>query len=53
MIPKVARDLFEIAADDRLIVVGQEDKGLALTKYDKILPIIESLYQSNSPDDDL
>ncbi|WP_197276419.1 helix-turn-helix domain-containing protein [Bacillus sp. JCM 19034] len=53
VIPKEARDLFEIAAGDRLIVVGQEGKGLALTKYDKILPIIESFYKSNSPDDDL
>lgn len=53
MIPKEARDLFEIAAGDRLIVVGQERQGLALTKHDKILPLIESLYKSNSSDDDL
>ena len=32
VIPKEARDLFDIAPGDKLVVLGEEGKGLALTK---------------------
>lgn len=34
VIPKEARDLFNIHAGDTLLVLGDEEKGIAITKAD-------------------
>ena len=43
VIPKAARDLFGIGAGDSLVVLGDEDQGLAIMKADSFLAGVENL----------
>lgn len=41
VIPKKARDLFDIKPGDQLLVLGDEDSGLALMKNEIVMGVIE------------
>lgn len=43
VIPKAARDLFGIAPGDSLIVLGDEEQGIAITKTESFLAGIDEL----------
>lgn len=43
VIPKAARELFGIGAGDSLVVLGDEDQGLAIMKADSFLAGVENL----------
>ena len=43
VIPKAARDLFKIAPGDSLIVLGDESRGIAVTKTESFLAGVDGL----------
>lgn len=43
VIPKAARDMFDISAGDSLIILGDEEQGLAIMKTDAFLQGVEHL----------
>ncbi len=43
VIPKKARDVFGIKAGDRLIVLGDEEQGLALLPEDRMLDFMQAV----------
>lgn len=45
VIPKQARDLFDIKPGDLLMVLGDEGQGLALMKNDIVMGIIQNALQ--------
>jgi AbrB family looped-hinge helix DNA binding protein len=45
VIPKEARDLFEIKAGDTLMVLGDENHGIAIVKADKFRQIAMKMLQ--------
>ena len=47
VIPKEARDIFNIKAGDSLILFGDEKKGIAIAKYDDYLNFVEQIFDSN------
>jgi len=46
VIPKKARDIFNINPQDSLLVLGDEAQGIALVKHDKFMEFIEAVYNS-------
>ncbi len=52
VIPKRARDIFEIRAGDRLVVMGDEQQGLALMKESVMLDFMKALREAPGPDGD-
>lgn len=46
VIPKKARDIFDIASGDKLVVLGDEAQGIAIVPADKVLPSIRSIKSS-------
>ncbi len=47
VIPKKAREIFNIHPGDRLLVLGDEAQGIALPKYDKFMHFVEAIYQAD------
>ncbi len=47
VIPKRARDIFNLKPGDSLVVLGDEERGLALAKEDVLLDFIHSIHQEN------
>lgn len=45
VIPKEARDIFDIKPGDTLMVLGDEDRGIAIVKADKFRKIALSMLQ--------
>lgn len=43
VIPKEARDLFELAPGDQLVVLGDEEQGIAITKASTFLAGVDAL----------
>lgn len=43
VIPKKARDVFGIRAGDRLIVLGDEEQGIALLQEDRMLDFMQAV----------
>ena len=43
VIPKAARDIFNVKAGDSLILVGDEKKGLALVKAEVFTAVAEDI----------
>ena len=50
VIPKQARDEFNIKEGDTLIMFGDKEKGIALAKYDDYLKIAEAIFNANKGD---
>lgn len=43
VIPKRAREVFDIKAGDRLVILGDESQGIALMKEDKMLHFMKEM----------
>ena len=52
VIPKEARDVFNINEGDTLIMFGDKEKGIALAKYDDYLKFAEAIFKAKKGDDD-
>lgn len=50
VIPKQARDEFNIKEGDTLIMFGDKEKGIALAKYDDYLKFAEAIFNTNKGD---
>lgn len=50
VIPKQARDEFNIKEGDTLIMFGDKEKGIALVKYDDYLKFAEAIFNANKGD---
>lgn len=46
VIPKQARKIFHIEAGDRLVVLGDEDQGIAMIKADAMLSLMNDMQQA-------
>ena len=46
VIPKEARDVFNINEGDTLIMFGDKEKGIALSKYDDYLKLAEAIFNA-------
>ena len=47
VIPKEARDVFDINEGDTLILFGDKQKGIAIAKYDEYLKFAEAIFNAN------
>ena len=47
VIPKQARDVFQISAGDSLLLVGDKEKGLALIKTEVFSAITEEVFKND------
>ena len=47
VIPKQARDEFDIKEGDTLIMFGDKEKGIAIAKYDDYLKFAEAIFKAN------
>lgn len=50
VIPKQAREEFNIKEGDTLIMFGDKEKGIALAKYDDYLKFAEAIFNANKGD---
>lgn len=50
VIPKEARDVFDIKEGDTLIMFGDIEKGIALAKYDDYLKFAEAIFNAKNRD---
>ena len=46
VIPKKAREIFNICPQDSLLVLGDEAQGIALVKQDKFMHFVEAAYKA-------
>ena len=51
VIPKEARELFGIQPGDTLLILGEEDTGLVISKPDVLTDIADQLFQSVKKED--
>ena len=51
VIPKEARDVFNIHNGDSLILFGDIKKGIAIGKYDDYLEYMENVFETKSKND--
>ena len=47
VIPKQARDEFDIKVGDTLLLLGDKLKGIAIAKYDDYLKFAEAIFKAN------
>lgn len=47
VIPKQARDEFNINIGDTLLLLGDKSKGIAIAKYDDYLKFAEAIFKAN------
>lgn len=52
VIPKKAREIFQINSGDYLIVLGDEAQGIALAKHDRLMNFVESIFQAEECKED-
>jgi AbrB family looped-hinge helix DNA binding protein len=52
VIPKEARDVFNIQPGDTLLLLGDEAQGIAIVKSDRFLEFTEALLQAQKPAED-
>ncbi len=50
VIPKQARDEFNIKEGDTLTMFGDKEKGIALARYDDYLKFAEAIFNANKGD---
>jgi len=43
VIPKKAREIFEIHAGDNLIILGDEDQGIAIIKSSEMVKLMQNI----------
>ncbi|MCI6542575.1 MAG: AbrB/MazE/SpoVT family DNA-binding domain-containing protein [Firmicutes bacterium] len=48
VIPKEARDIFNINEGDTLILFGDKEKGIAIAKYDEYLKFAEAIFNAKN-----
>lgn len=48
VIPKEARDVFNIKEGDTLILFGDKEKGIAIAKYDEYLKFAEAIFNAKN-----
>ena len=46
VIPKEARDIFDIKSGDSLILFGDIKKGIAISKYDDYVTFMEEVFET-------
>ena len=46
VIPKEAREIFNINSGDSMILFGDIKKGIAISKYDKYLAFMEEIFET-------
>ena len=51
VIPKEARDLFNIKAGDNLILFGDINRGIAVAKYDDYSNFVQQIFDARNCDD--
>ena len=51
VIPKEARDVFNIKNGDSLILFGDVKKGIAISKYDEYVKYAESIFNAKDKQD--
>lgn len=49
VIPKAAREIFDLHAGDVLVVLGDEEQGIAITKAEKFMAGVNDLISRMSP----
>ncbi len=47
VIPKQAREEFDIKEGDTLLLLGDKSKGIAIAKYDDYLKFAEAIFKAN------
>lgn len=47
VIPKEARDLFDIKTGDSLILFGDLNRGIAIAKYNDYKDFVEQIFEKN------
>ena len=52
VIPKEAREIFDIKPGDNLIVLGDEEQGIAIMKSDDLLKFAEAVFNAKRVDGD-
>ncbi|WDF02197.1 helix-turn-helix domain-containing protein [Shouchella hunanensis] len=52
VIPKKARDLFQLQAGDKLLILGDEEQGLALVKNEHFLTFADDIFAAQRNDDE-
>jgi len=52
VIPKAARDLFGIKPGDSLLMLGDEEQGLALIRGEALLQFAASFFGQTTPEDE-
>ena len=52
VIPKEARELFHIQAGDTLLILGEEDTGLIISKPELLSDIANKLFESIGKEED-
>ena len=45
VIPKAARDMFDLKAGDSIVLLADKKRGIALVQNDKLMKIAESVFQ--------
>lgn len=50
VIPKEARDVFDIKEGDTLILFGDIEKGIAIAKYEDYLKFAEAIFNAKNGD---
>ncbi|RQW22817.1 helix-turn-helix domain-containing protein [Bacillus sp. C1-1] len=53
VIPKKARDLFQLRAGDKLLILGDEEQGLALVKNEHFLTLADDIFAAQNESDDV
>ena len=51
-IPKQAREVFNINTGDTLIMFGDIDRGIAISKYDDFLNLANTVFKAKGDSDD-
>ena len=46
VIPKEARDIFDIKSGDSLILFGDIKRGIAISKYDNYITFMEEVFET-------
>ncbi|MCI5797654.1 MAG: AbrB/MazE/SpoVT family DNA-binding domain-containing protein [Firmicutes bacterium] len=50
VLPKQAREVFDIKEGDTLILFGDKEKGIAIAKYDEYLAFAEAIFKAKNGD---
>ena len=49
VIPKEARDIFDITPGDTLLLLGDVEKGIAIVKNDDYMALAKAIFDAQSP----